>query len=260
VSVARLSTVVDKQVALAAITELIGGPRQPGMKRLIPADVRLIAVRREGSRLVANFDSRPAWPGDDRGLYAIALTLTELPGVNEAQIQVNGANIGVAGGSGPIARRAINPDNPGGLSESFSSGTRFLPLYFLGAEGRWVRVTRLIGRSDDVARATLDALLAGPGGYGDRLYSAIPAGTAASGAGLRGDGGRVVVDLTRPFLDAFSRQAAVDALVYSLTELRDTGGARRFSSVEILVEGRKLSDYWGADFDRQFVRKALNPE
>nr|WP_255603138.1 GerMN domain-containing protein [Oscillochloris sp. ZM17-4] len=260
VSVARLSPVVDAQVALATINELIAGPQQAGMKRLTPPDVRLLDVRREGGRLIANFDRRPAWGDDDRGLYAIALSLTELAGIHEVQIQVNGANIGVGGGSAPIPRRPINPDNPQSLSERFDSGTRFLPLYFLSGAGRWVRVTRLAPRTDDVARATLDALLDGPGSYGGRVYSAIPSGTRASGGGLRGDGTRVVVDLTRPFLDAFNRQAAVDAIVYSLTELRDPSGARLYAHVEILVEGIKLSDYWGAEFDRQFTRKALNPE
>ncbi len=258
VSVARLSTVVDQQVALATLNGMIAGPQQASLKPLTPSDARLIAVRREGSLLIANFDRRPAWPGDDRGLYAIALSLTELPGVNEVQIQVNGANIGIGGGSDPIPRRTINPDNPQGLSERFDSGTRFLPLYLLSSGGLWVRITRLIPRTDDVARATLDALLEGPGGYGSRVYSAIPSETRARG--LSGDGQRAVVDLTRPFLAAFNRQAAVDAIVYSLTELRASSGARLYTQVEILVEGHKLSDYWGSDFDRQFTRKSLNPE
>jgi spore germination protein GerM len=260
VSVARLSRVVDQQVARAAIEGLIAGPNRPSLKPLLPPATKLLGARRAGGTLVANFDRRPAWPGDERGLYAIAYSLTELPGVSAVQIQVNGANIGVGGTSGPIPRRAINPDNPRGLDDRFDSGTRFLALYFLSSADDWVRVTRLVDRTNDVARATLTELLAGPGSYGDRLYSPIPAGTALSGAGLRADGDLLVVDLSAPFRDAYNRQAAVDALVYAITELRDSAGARRFGRLEILVEGRKLSDYWGRNFDRQFTRRPLNPE
>lgn len=256
VPVARLSAVVSQQVAAAALRELIAGPRGD-LTRLVPGDVRVLGVRREGSTLIANFDRRPAWPKDDRGLLAIALTLTEFPAVRQVQIQVNGANSGLAGGTAPISRQAFNVDNPQNLALDFGSGNRFLPLYFLNGNRR-VRITRVVPRTDAVAEATLREWLAGPGGFADRLTRPVPAGTQLRG--IRKDGDRAVVDFTAPFLDAPDRRAAVETLVLALTELRDSQGTSIFNRVEILVEGQKLSNFWGVEYDRQFSRPLLNPE
>jgi spore germination protein GerM len=256
VTVQRVSQVVDRQVATAAINELIAGPNSGGMRRLVPSDVQLLDARIANGRLIADFDRRPAWPGDDRGLLSIGLTLTEFSSVSEVEIQVNGTTLSV------IPRQAYNIDNPQGLSEDFSSGSRFLPLYFLNGQGSWVRITRIIPRTNEIANATARELLNGPGSYSDVVYSPIPAGTTLSGNGVRADGSTAIVDLSASLLNASAgnQQAAVDALVLSLTELRTTSGARRFNRVSILVEGRSLGEYWGTAFNGPFTRPPLNPE
>lgn len=236
--------------------ELIAGPRGD-LRAVVPGDLRVLGIVRQGNTIIANFDRRPALGQDERGLQAVALTLSEFSGVEYVQLQVNGANLG-----GPLSRPVLNTDNPRGLSEDYRSGSRFLPLYFClnpspGCSYR-VRITRIIERTDAVAEATVRALLAGPGGYGGLLSSVIPGGTELRG--IRADGSRVVVDLSGAFANAADRHAALDLLVLSLTELRTSQGTRRFTTVEVLIEGRRLGEFWGPEFDRQFERPALNHE
>lgn len=190
-------------------------------------------------------------------MTAIALTLTELPGVNQIQVQVDGQNIGLSPAGEPIKRPIVNPDNPDGLSTSFSSGTRFLPLYFNNGEYT-VRITRLVPRTSEVARATVAELLAGPEQYDDRLASAIPRDTRL--ISIRKEDRRAIVNLTAAFIGTQDRRGAVDALVLSLTELRDAQREAIFVQVDILVDGQPLADYWGADFRGPFGRPNVNAE
>jgi germination protein M len=198
-------------------------------------------------------------PGDAQALRSIALTLTEFSTVSHVQIEVNGNPVTFNGETGPIIRPVLNSDNPQGLPLDYSSGTRFLPLYFLDANGNYVRITRLVPRTSEIAQKTVMELLAGPGSYSNLLSSPIPGGTELRGI-KKASADRVVVDLTKPFTTASNRAAAVNTLVLSLTELRDTDGRPIFRQVEILVESQKLAEFWGNKYDRVFDRPPLNPQ
>lgn len=254
VPVTRRATVESQQVATAALRELIKGPGSSGLQGVIAPDVQILEVRREGDMLVANLSRSP---GDAQASQAIALTLTEFPGVAEIQLQVQGQNVGLPDG-GPITRPVLNIDNPASLDTDYASGTRFLPLYFM-SDTHYVRITRLVPRTNEVAAATVTALLAGPGTYSTWLSSPIPEGTSMYSV-EKGRGKRVVVDLSQRFTEATQRAAALDTLVLSLTELRDSGGGRVFDEVEVLIEGQTLASFWGAEYDRPFARPPLNPE
>ncbi|NJK33120.1 MAG: GerMN domain-containing protein, partial [Deltaproteobacteria bacterium] len=58
-----------------------------------------------------------------------------------------------------------------------SRETSFLSLYFVSDES-YVRITRLVPRTQGVARATVEQLLQGPGTYADVLAQPIGAGSA----------------------------------------------------------------------------------
>jgi spore germination protein GerM len=107
-----------------------------------------------------------------------------------------------------------------------------------------------------VAQATVEQLLAGPGNYEMLLSSPIPEGTVLRN--IRKEGNRVVVDLSEQFATATDRQQALDTLVLSLTELRNTQGQRIFDEVLVLVEGTPLSEFWGAEYAGPFARPLLN--
>lgn len=254
VPVTRRTMVTDKRVAMAAMQELIAGPRG-GLRRLVASDVQVRDVTRDGDTITVNLSTSP---GDDLAFYSIALTLSEFPGVGYVQIQVNGTNIGPDGHTGPIQRPILNADNPQELPTAYTSGTRFLPLYFLNND-RYARITRLVPRTTSVAQETVEELLAGPGQYGDVLTSPIPAGTEL--LEIRKDGSTVVVNLSETFTSASNRDAALNVLVLSLTELRDTAsGERIFQDVVVQVTGRSLAEFWGESYGRSFPRPAVNPE
>lgn len=256
VPVVRRSPVVSKQVAAAALRELIAGPRG-SLTRLVPANVEVLGLNLNRNRrlLAVNLDRSP---GDNQSMRSIALALTEFSSVEEVQLQVNGTNIGLDAQGSPIERPILNPDNPQGLPTDYASGTRFLPLYFV-KDGYYVRITRLVHETTEVAHETTRELLAGPGSYSHLLTSPIPDGTQVLSVAKSGDQD-VVVDLSAAFIHAADRQAALETLVLSLTELRNTQGGRFFERVQVLIEGQSLSAHWGAAYAGPFERPALNPE
>jgi spore germination protein GerM len=256
VPVQRALRVDDGRIAEAVARALIAGPRSgSGLAPVVYGATRLLGTRIDGDMLLVDLDRSP---GDDRAFYALALALTELPGVGRMQVLVRGVPAYPTGAVGPLTRPLLNPDNPNGHSTAYRSGTRFLPLFFRYG-GYHVRVTRLVGRTDDVAAATVRELLAGPGvSYGGLLESAIPAGVELRDLALRG--AEAAVDLSAPFAGAADRRAAVNQLVLALTELRGAAGERRVSSVAIKVEGRPLGEVWGEGFAGPLTRPAVNAE
>jgi spore germination protein GerM len=249
---------LDEQME-AAVRELIAGP-EPGSGLIgpVPDGTSLLDLTRDGGTITANFDSQP---GNDQALIALALTLTEFNGIHQVQVQVNGNDTGLDGGQQPIKRPILNPDNPDNLPEEFSSRkTSFLPIFFR-YNGYFVRITRLVPSTDTPVRATVEELLKGPGDtYGDLLTSPIPPDTELRPNGINPNDREIVVDLTQEFADAPDRDAALNALVFSLTELRDSGGGRLYNEVEVRVEGSSLETFWGSKYDGPFERPVLNPE
>ena len=246
VPVQRAATVENNQVARAAVRELIAGPRN-GLGRLLLPNVKLLDLQISGGTATVNFDRGPTGAGDDRGLYSIVLTLTHFPTIQRVQFQVNGQNSG-----GPIARPTVNPINPDNLPNDVSQ-TEFLPLYFVAADGRHdIRLIRMVPKTQQVAAATVRALLEGPDGYGFAVQRVIPVGTELRG--IRLENGTIIVDFTQPFAGASNRAAAVRTVVESLTTLKTVGG------VLFLVEGRSLGEQWGGDYGKVFGRVVINPE
>ncbi|HWQ14259.1 MAG TPA: GerMN domain-containing protein, partial [Roseiflexaceae bacterium] len=250
VPVQRRVRVEDKKVAEAAIRELIAGPRA-GLERLILPDVRLLGITiRDGTAFV-NFDRPPSGEGDNRGAYAIAMTLTHFPTIQQVQLLVNGQPYGPDGG-GPIRRPVVNPLNPDGLPFDYRT-TEFLPTYYLMADGRHtVRIMRMVPKTRETAAGTLYALLEGPGEYEYAVRRVIPDGTGLLGVGL--EDGVATVNFTQDFAGAVDRDAAVRTVVESLTTLKTIGAVR------FLVDGQSLADYWGEPYGQVFPRPQINPE
>ncbi len=243
-------------VAPATLEALFAGPLpDSNLNNPIPADLQLLDTTQNDETMTINLNRRP---DTDEALAAMALTLTELPSVARVQFQVNGDDIGLDDETSAIRRLPLNIDNPQNLSTEFDSGTRFLPLYFMLDDYR-VRVTRLVPRTAAIATATVEELLKGPDTYGNLLSSPIPSGTSL--ISIRPDGRQVTVDLSQQFAEATNRQAAIDVLVLSLTELINQETQQPFfDQVEILIEGRALSDVWGDNYNQVFMRPVLNTE
>jgi spore germination protein GerM len=249
--------------AEAALRELIRGPLNgSNLNAVVPGNVDLLGVDRVGDTLVVNLD--PA--GDtlsDEAIRAIVLTLTNLPDLATApiQVQVNGSDVGLAGSTGAVRRFAFNVTNPLGLNEAFSAGeASFLILYYVNdATGDYVRVTRLVPRTQGIARVTVNELLEGPSSqYAGLLAQPIPQGTELIDVYFDAEApaGTLVVNVSAPFAQAANRQAALDTLVLSLT----SDGLPTVQRVVVRVDGQPLADVWGAAFAGPFERPPLNPE
>jgi spore germination protein GerM len=250
VPVQRAVPVENRRVAEAAIRELIAGPKQ-GLERLVLPDVRLLDVTIRGDTAIVNFDRPPNGAGDDRGLYSIVLTLTNLPNIEEVQILVNGRAYGLQGGA-PIQRPVVNPLNPEKLPFDYRS-TEFLPTYYvMKGSNRSVRIMRMVPKTRETAASTVQALLEGPGEYGYAVVETIP--DSASLLDLTLESGVATVNFSETFTSTRDRQAAVRTVVESLTTLPGLTGVR------FLVEGQSLGDYWGEPYGRVFSKPLINPE
>lgn len=258
IAVTRLVPVVNHQMAEAALRELLAGPSPASpLKSPLAPDVQVLNVEVHGDTLTVNFNRSP---GNDQSMQALVLTLTEPPAfrnIGRVQLQVNGSNIGLNGNTGSISRPVLNPDNPQSLSTAYNSGTRFLPLYFLSGSYR-TRITRLVPRTSAVAQATIEELLRGPGDYSNLLTTPIPPGTQLRS--IQRQGNQAIVDLTAAFANAPDRRAALDSLLLSIAELRDSNGEPAFQQIEVLLDGRPLDEFWGPGYAGVFQRPVLNPE
>ncbi|NJO05647.1 MAG: GerMN domain-containing protein [Chloroflexaceae bacterium] len=256
VPVTRRVEVAAGTVEAVLIAALIDGPpSRVGLEPVLPATTRLLTATNVSGLVIVNVTRLLP---DDQSRLAIALSLTELPGIGRVQLQEGGQNAGIRGNTGPIDREVINPDNPENLPLSFTGGARFLPLYFV-EDDRYVRITRLVTATNQVMGETVRQLLIGPGSYGDMLDTPIPVGTQMLTIGYDAEMQRTTVNLSRAFASAPDRPAAVESLVLSLTELRNPATGDRFAeSVEILVEGRSLAEFWGEAYRDPIPRPPLN--
>jgi germination protein M len=82
-------------VALAAVNELIRGPKQQsgGLAALIDPDTKLLGVQKENEVLTVNFDDRLLGPDNTArsdALQSVVLSLSENTGAEQVKIVVNG--------------------------------------------------------------------------------------------------------------------------------------------------------------------------
>lgn len=234
VPVHRNAQVVDSRIAEAAVKELIAGPRN-GLGRLVSAEAALLDIGISDKVATVNFDRDPG------GIDSIVLTLTEFSTISSVQVQVKGANLG-----GRRARPVVNPLNPQNLPADYGK-TSFLPLYFPSAStSHDIRIMRLVPKTQQVAEATVRALLEGPGSYASVARRVIPEGAQLRGIKL--ENGIILVDFTKPFAEAQSLDAAMRTIVESLTTFPSVSG------VQFLVEGNAFAD------GKIFKRPVINQE
>ncbi len=88
-----------ESIAEAVVRELIKGPSGAGLKRTIPPETSLLSLSVENGVAGVNFsrgiqDSRYGGSaGESMLIYSIVNSLTELPGINQVQILVEGKKI-----------------------------------------------------------------------------------------------------------------------------------------------------------------------
>ncbi|MDF2721838.1 MAG: germination and sporulation [Paenibacillus sp.] len=162
---------------------------------------------------------------DERKLLeAVTWALTGFTGVNEVRIWVEGKELkempkGHLPIDGSLTRAmGINVERAEGVD--FGQTTP-VTLYFLGQtsgmNSYYVPITRLVKRTDDKAKATIEQLIAGPGK--DSLFSVI--GSAVDMPKIESANGVITVKFTDTLLgpDKKAPGEALQSIVLSLTEL-----------------------------------------
>ncbi|WP_027092057.1 GerMN domain-containing protein [Cohnella thermotolerans] len=146
----------------------------PGFSPLLPEGTKINSVHADASSGVATVDFASPFPQippkqERKAVEAIVWTMTELPGIRNVKITVDGQPLRQLPASGlPLAETlsrdiGINLEQAAGTNASRSMA---VTLYFSArseqGEGYFVPVTRLITRTPDRNRAALEELIKGP--------------------------------------------------------------------------------------------------
>lgn len=230
-------------------------PEKSGLVSPFPEGTHLQQWNQEGKRVTVDL----SWPyGDLVGIeltladYCITLTLTQLDGVEEVCITVNGNAL-------PYRERQVFT-----AQDVMFTGAEEEPvevtaaLHFrrkdsqeLGFEFRVFQLTE----SDSVAQVVLEALMAGPQDEG--LERILPAGLNVLSA--RQEGKVCYVDLSAVFVqqipqEEWEQQMVIDSLVNTLCSLENV------EQVQLLVEGQPLEWYGDVPVNQPVPSQAPSPE
>lgn len=233
---------------------LSGPPEKSDLVSPFPEGTHLQQWKQEGKRVAVDL----SWPyGDLVGIeltladYCITLTLTQLEGVEEVCITVNGNSL-------PYRERQVFT-----AQDVMFTGAEEEPvevtaaLHFrrkdsqeLGFEFRVFRLTE----SDSVAQVVLEALIAGPQDEG--LERILPADLKVLSA--RQEGKVCYVDLSGVFLqqipqEEWEQQMVIDSLVNTLCSLENV------EQVQLLVDGQPLEWYGDVPVNQSTPSQAPSP-
>lgn len=173
-------------------------------------------------------------------VQAITWALTEFDSIDKVKLRVEGQNLDVM----PVANTPVDRPLTRAMGINLEtadnvnvSDTMPVTLYFQGANSigdysYYVPVTRLVSRSQDVAKATLEQLILGPK-QDTKLFSSLLPDTQVIEVAITGD--TAVANFSKELLsfDGKSRvsEEAIQSIVLSLTENTMT------KNVQVLVEG-----------------------
>jgi germination protein M len=172
-------------------------------------------------------------------LQAVTWTLTEFPTIKQVKFRVAGRDLDVMPVANtpvdrPLSRKAgINLE----ARDNVNIGqTMAVTLYFQGTNATgdytyYVPVTRLVPRSDDIAKATIEELILGPK-QGSSLVTSILPTTELIQVAITGD--TITANFNQDLLGFGSDQAseeAIQSIVLSVTE--NLG----MNKVQIMVDG-----------------------
>lgn len=254
--VAPVTVYIPKTVEVAKKSleyMVAGGPGEAGLpngfQALLPEGTTIKGINLKADEKLAIVDFSKEFNNykeeDERKiLEAVVWTLTELETIDQVSIRVEGNDVTqMALAKTPVdsaLTRAM------GINLEFSSGLNLgqsipVTLYFQSRTADeysyYVPVTRLVQRTDNIAKAAVEELIKGPGA-GRGLASVISEDTALLQAQLSQDNSVVTIDLDDKLLgsDQLVPAGAAQALILSLTE--STG----VSKVQLMVNGdAKLS-------------------
>ncbi|GAA3408469.1 GerMN domain-containing protein [Paenibacillus hodogayensis] len=234
--VAPVTVQVPKTEAVARTTleyMIDGGPGQAvvpaGFTGLLPKGTIVKGIDINPDKKVATVDFSKEFtsynPADERKIVeAVTYALTGFPNVSEVQLWVEGKQLkempqGKLPLGGTLSRAmGINIERAEGAD--FGQTTP-VTLYFLGQTDErqtyYVPVTRMVKRTDDKAKATIEQLIAGP--MQNKLFSVM--GSTVELPKIESANGVITVNFSDTLLgpDHKAPGEALQAVVLSLTEI-----------------------------------------
>ena len=232
------------------LTELLKGPSDTSLERIIPEKTRLIDAKAENSLVTVNLSKAYlSEDGTDNILarYSIANTLFEISGISEVKIFVDGVEIKNSSGE-PIG--TISKSNVVKNSEDLTQKNISVTLYFADDDANLVTERRSAPIIDNsVEKTIVTELLKGP--ESDKLSATIPQGTRLISVETKEN--VCFVNFSSEFVTKHSGGSTGEALtvysiVNSLTELKNV------DKVQFLVEGNKIDVYKHLEFNEPFER------
>ena len=234
----------------SVLTELLKGPSDSLLERIIPEKTRLIDAKVENSLATVNLSKAYlSEDGTDNILarYSIANTLFEISGISEVKIFVDGVEIKNSSGE-PIG--TISKSNVVKNSEDLTQKSISVTLYFADDDANLVTERRSAPIIDNsVEKTIVTELLKGP--ESDKLNATIPPGTRLISVETKEN--VCFVNFSSEFVTKHSGGSTGEALtvysiVDSLTELKNV------DKVQFLVEGNKIDVYKHLEFNEPFER------
>lgn len=236
----------EEGIAKAVLSHLVeGGPAHQylttsGLKEVLPARTTILGMTIEDGLAVVDFSPQLLQTVDvdhERLLLdALTYTLTEFDTIDRVTLWVNGHLLTKMTHGTPVAavltrERGIN--SPVSAKGTGNTVTIYLGLDSLASGLLLVPVTRPVASAAEPSAAALEQLIGGPAGDEVGLLAILPAGTRVQRLNLEGD--TAVVDFSADLAQAAKLEAAVGAIVLTLTELPN------ISRVKLTVDGQCLS-------------------
>lgn len=265
VGIADKSTAAMAEEALRWLTRLdsLAGQLPEGFTAPLPAGIRVNTITEQPDTHTLSIDLKGPLPGivaasERMALEAIVWTMTELPGIDQVKLSVDGQQLRTLPSSGmPVydtLTRAIgiNMETAPNLSLQHSMA---VTLYFAANtesdEDYFVPVTRLVERNADRPRTALEQLILGPQNS-KLLRSTLPAGLAIEQLSLLADTVNVALKDAAVMQTTAAHQydaQMMDALILTLTE---TTGA---PLVKVVMNGSdEFQDTSGLVYDYPVLR------
>lgn len=236
----------EEGIAKAVIRHLVeGGPAHQylttmGLKAVLPAGTSILGMTVKDGLAVVDFSPQLLQTADAVHerliLDALTYTLTEFSTIDKVTIWVNGHTLTKMTHGTPV--EPILTRDRGVNTLASSKGTGVNVTIYLGMDSMagglfLVPVTRPVASAAELSSAALEQLIGGPAAGESGLKGVISSGVRVQRLSIEGK--TAVVDFSADLAQAENLDAAVGAIVLTLTELPDISG------VKLTVDGENIT-------------------
>lgn len=236
----------EEGIAKAVIRHLVeGGPAHQylttkGLKAVLPAGTSVLGMTVKDGLAVVDFSPQVLQAADAVHerliLDALTYTLTEFSTIDRVTLWVNGHPLTKMTHGTPV--EAVLTRDRGVNSLVSSKGTGVSVTIYLGMDSMagglfLVPVTRPVAPAAELCSAALEQLIGGPAAGEPGLKGVISSGARVQSLSIEGK--TAIVDFSADLAEAENLDAAVGAIVLTLTELPD------ITQVRLTIDGENIT-------------------